>query len=246
MKKTGWFSEWFDTEYYHMLYRRRDDAEAAAFVRTITAFLQLNPGSRVADIACGKGRHSRVLAGMGFEVHGFDLSKNNIEYATKHASGKEQFTVQDIREPYPDNNYHAAFNLFTSFGYFETRAEDLLALSNIFQMLNPGGYFVQDYINAPPVLRKLPHKSTESCSGVKFFIEKSWNPPFITKKITVEKAGASSEYQEKVKLYEADELKEMHVQCGFEVLNIFGDYQLQPVQRDISPRLIVISRKPDV
>jgi 2-polyprenyl-3-methyl-5-hydroxy-6-metoxy-1,4-benzoquinol methylase len=245
VKKQGWFTDWFDTEYYHLLYRNRDDNEASKFIRSIVDFIQLDAGVKVADIACGKGRHSRVLAGMGFHVHGFDLSENNILYARKHASGNEEFTIHDIREPYGTNGIAAAFNLFTSFGYFETRSEDIDALKNIFDILEPAGFFVQDYINGPPVIKKLPHHYEEKCSGVEFKIEKSWKPPFVVKKILVSKANNNSEFMEKVKLYKVEEMTEMHVQCGFEVVDIFGSYDLSEYDSETSPRMILVSRKPN-
>lgn len=246
VKKHGWFADWFDTEYYHLLYRNRDDAEAGKFIRSVVDFMQLEKGVQVADIACGKGRHSRVLAGMGFHVHGFDLSGNNIQYARKHASGNEEFTIHDIREPYQIRDISAAFNLFTSFGYFDSRSEDMDALKNIFDILKPNGFFVQDYINGPPVVKKLPHQYEEKCSGVEFKIEKSWKPPFVVKKILVNKANESTEFMEKVKLYKLEEMTEMHTQCGFELVAIFGTYDLSEYEAEVSPRMILVSRKPNV
>jgi 2-polyprenyl-3-methyl-5-hydroxy-6-metoxy-1,4-benzoquinol methylase len=243
MKKQGWFAEWFNTEYYHLLYRRRDDNEARKFIRLVVDFLQIPKTSTVADIACGKGRHSRVLAGMGFVVIGFDLSENNVNYARKHASGNETFYIHDIREPYSQNGFSAAFNLFTSFGYFETREEDLNSIKNIFDMLSLGGYFIQDYINGPPVVKSLPSQFTEKCGGLDFKIEKTWKAPFVVKKIVVEKPDGRSEFMEKVKLYELSELRQLHEQCGFEVIQVFGDYELGSYQPDVSPRMILVSKR---
>lgn len=244
MKKNGWFAEWFDTEYYHLLYKKRDDQEASGFIRKIVNILDLNPADRVADIACGKGRHSRVLAGMGFTVHGYDLSANSIEYAKKHASGSETFEIHDIRIPYSRNDFNAAFNLFTSFGYFDSREEDMDSLMNIYTMLIPGGYFVQDYLNGPPACRSLPFKTTEHVSGLDFEIEKSWNPPCIIKKISINGKKGIERYEEKVKIYPAEELIAMHAQCGFTNKALFGDYDLTEYKPATSPRLIIVSQKP--
>ena len=60
-----WFESWFDTEYYHMLYNKRNDEEAEAFISGLFAALQLREGMKVADIACGKGRHSKTLNELG-------------------------------------------------------------------------------------------------------------------------------------------------------------------------------------
>jgi SAM-dependent methyltransferase len=243
MKKKGWFEDWFNTEYYHLLYRNRDDKEAAVFIRSIVAFIRLQKNAKIADIACGKGRHSRVLAGLGFYVHGYDLSENSIAYAKKHASGNDDFTVHDMRIPYHDSDFSAAFNLFTSFGYFENKSEDMAALMNIYNMLIPGGYFIQDYINGMPVVKNLPSKSSENCGGYLFEMKKTWQPPFVVKSIDISSAEGKKKFEEKVKIFNPEELVDMHEQCGFKTLHIFGDYQLGDYQPDISPRIVIISKK---
>jgi 2-polyprenyl-3-methyl-5-hydroxy-6-metoxy-1,4-benzoquinol methylase len=56
-----WFSEWFDSPYYHVLYHNRDDREAQFFLDNLVNKLHITPGLKVADLACGKGRHAIYL-----------------------------------------------------------------------------------------------------------------------------------------------------------------------------------------
>ena len=81
MEDKEWFSAWFDSPYYHILYAKRDETEAARFISSLQEKLQLASGSRVLDAACGKGRHAITLQSLGFIVDAFDLSANNIEHA---------------------------------------------------------------------------------------------------------------------------------------------------------------------
>ena len=39
--ETKWYASWFDTKYYHILYKDRGYEEAEDFMRNLTAFLQL-------------------------------------------------------------------------------------------------------------------------------------------------------------------------------------------------------------
>tara|TARA_B110000305_G_scaffold40431_1_gene41869 strand:+ start:540 stop:683 length:144 start_codon:yes stop_codon:yes gene_type:complete len=40
---TTWFASWFDSPYYHILYKDRDDSEAADFMDRLTQYLNLHP-----------------------------------------------------------------------------------------------------------------------------------------------------------------------------------------------------------
>ena len=48
--------------------------------------LGISPGGKVLDLCCGVGRHSLVLAEMGYDVTGIDLTEYYIECAKESAS----------------------------------------------------------------------------------------------------------------------------------------------------------------
>ena len=60
-----WFKDWFNSPYYHQLYFNRDDREAAVFIDKLISYLKPAPDSTMLDVACGRGRHSIQLAGIG-------------------------------------------------------------------------------------------------------------------------------------------------------------------------------------
>ena len=53
--------DWFDTNYYHTLYKHRDSIEAKKFIDTLVKYLNIKKGLKVLDLACGAGRHSKHL-----------------------------------------------------------------------------------------------------------------------------------------------------------------------------------------
>ena len=53
--------------------------------------LDLDSDSNILDLACGKGRHSKTLNELGFEVLGVDLSENSIREAQKWSSDSLSF-----------------------------------------------------------------------------------------------------------------------------------------------------------
>ena len=78
MIASEWFRIWFSSPYYDLLYNQRNEQEAAFCIGKFVEFLKIPTGSRILDVACGKGRHSRALAAKGFDVTGIDLSAPSI------------------------------------------------------------------------------------------------------------------------------------------------------------------------
>src|SRR6478609_7587991 len=112
---SNWFENWFDTDYYHLLYRHRDDDEAHEFIGALLAHLNPLPGQKALDLACGRGRHSVYLNSKNLDVTGVDLSKSSIAFAKKYENETLHFEVQDMRKSMGINKYDYIFNLFTSF-----------------------------------------------------------------------------------------------------------------------------------
>jgi len=120
---TSWFASWFDSPYYHVLYKDRDDSEAADFMDRLTQYLHLHPSSKILDLACGKGRHSRYLSSLGYDVTGVDLSTQSITFAKKFEKENLKFAVHDMCLPYKNAAFNTVFNLFTSFCYFDNELD---------------------------------------------------------------------------------------------------------------------------
>ncbi|MGK0407390.1 MAG: hypothetical protein ACJAZH_001209, partial [Roseivirga sp.] len=54
----NWFKKWFNTPYYHILYKNRDDTEAKLFISKLLKEFKPNKDSHFLDLACGRGRHA--------------------------------------------------------------------------------------------------------------------------------------------------------------------------------------------
>ena len=141
MNKKDWFIDWFNSPYYHTLYKDRDDMEAKKFISNLIDHLNPINKSLFVDVACGKGRHSVYIAGLGYTVDGFDLSKNSINEAKQNESSNLTFYINDIRNPLKKDHYNYAFNLFTSFGYFDNYQDNQQAIIAIADSLTTNGMF---------------------------------------------------------------------------------------------------------
>src|ERR1700712_1023949 len=99
MGNAAWFETWFNSPYYHQLYFQHDKQEAADFIDKLVAHLQVAPGGTMLDVACGMGRHSKLLANKGFDVTGIDLAPNFITPALAYETDKLHFFQHDMRLP---------------------------------------------------------------------------------------------------------------------------------------------------
>lgn len=237
--QVDWFKDWFDSKYYHVLYDHRDEAEAQAFLDRMIVHLDVKEGRKVLDLACGKGRHARHLAGLGLNVHGVDLSEESIRYCKQFERRGLTFEVHDMRELYLENEFDLILNLFTSFGYFDAESENERMLNSIRRSLRPKGRFLIDFLNVTPVLAKLPKTESISKKGIVFDVEKYHENARIYKQISFEADGRSHQFTEQVQALNLEDFERMIKDTGLQVDEVFGSYFLDPFDIETSDRLII-------
>ncbi len=238
----AWYQSWFDTPWYHVLYKHRDFKEAESFIDNICQYLGLAANSVVLDLACGKGRHAIYLARKGFRVVGLDLSARNIAEATQHANDRLSFHIHDMRRLWKPAYFDVAFNLFTSFGYFEDKTDDEAVFQSVAAGLKPGGLFVFDYLHATHVQETHVPRESQFHEGIQFSISRHLSDAWIIKQIEFETGGQAYCFYEKVRNFSPEELATMLQRCGFEIIRSFGNYRLDPLSAD-SPRCIYVARR---
>jgi len=235
----NWFTSWFDTPYYHILYKDRNYREAQIFMDNLTHYLNLPEKAKVLDLACGKGRHSIYLNQLGFDVLGADLSENSIAEASKNSNETLHFKVHDMREPF-EEKFEAIFNLFTSFGYFENDDDNLTTLKAIKESLSEYGFAVIDFMNVNQVIETLVPEEVKTVDGIDFHIKRYLEDGHILKEIDFEDQGRKFHFTEKVKALTLKDFEELMAEAGIFLLDIFGDYKLKKFHKTESERLIMI------
>ncbi len=242
-KMSEWFSEWFDSTYYHILYKDRDDNEAHFFISNLMTYLGTSKGSKILDLACGKGRHSKYLESLGYSVVGLDLSKNSIDSAKSLSSNYLSFDVHDMRDKLPYAPYDVILNLFTSFGYFNNQDDDLQTLSNVSNALDVNGVFVFDFLNIEYLEKNLVKKETKIVDGIAFDLNRFIENGSLYKNITFEIEGNNYTFQERVDALKYQKFVDYFSKVGLEITAVFGDYQLTAFDNQRSKRLIILSKK---
>ena len=243
MAKKEWFGEWFDSKYYHVLYQNRDRKEAEEFMDNLVGTLKPKKNSRILDLACGKGRHAKYLAGLGFDVTGVDLSKKSIRSARKYEQENLTFFSHDMRYPFRSNYFNYIFNMFTSFGYFETEKDNIDALKNVAIGLNKKGVFVLDYFNAKKVVKDLKARETKTVKGIKFNLRRKVEDGFIIKNISFTDKDKKYKFQERVSAFEKKDFNKLFKKAGLKIDAVYGDYQMNKYKPSTSSRLIIVGSK---
>ena len=238
-KSENWFESWFDTPYYHILYKDRDYAEAQIFIDNITQYLNLPNGAKVLDLACGKGRHSMYLNKLGYDVIGADLSENSILEAKKSENNTLHFQVHDMRKTL-SQQFDAIFNMFTSFGYFENDADNLTTLQSIKANLSEYGFAVIDFMNVENVIEKLIPEETKIVDSISFLIKRYAKDGYIFKEISFQDNKNQYNFTERVRALTLQNFEDLMAEAEIDLLDIFGDYKLGKFNKKTSERLIMI------
>jgi len=235
-----WFECWFNTPYYHLLYGKRNEEEAAFFLTNLLSHLKLTSRARCWDLNCGKGRHAVYLNKKGFEVIGTDLSEENIKYALQNENEKLHFYKHDMRSLFYTNYFDVVFNLFTSFGYFKSKHDDEKVFQSVFNSLKPGGLFALDFLNATRVIESATCHEEKLIDGVSFYITKKIVDNFIVKEIKVNDKGKEFIYTEEVRALTLPDFETLAQKAGLKLKSKFGNYAMQPFDENYSERLILI------
>ena len=234
-----WFASWFDTPFYHILYKHRDDKEAQSFMETLTNYLNISENGNILDLACGKGRHAVYLNTIGYDVVGIDLSPHSIAFAKKFENDTLHFDVHDMSKPY-SQKFSAVFNLFTSFGFFEDENDNLNTIKAIKANLKDNGIGVIDFMNVDYVIDNLIPDDTKTIEDIDFHLKRYVEKGFIIKDISFQAKGKSYHFKERVKAITLQDFEAMFKAANIQLLDIFGDYKLKKFDKSRSERLIMV------
>ena len=189
-----------------------------------------------------------ALAARGFQVTGVDRSPFLLDRARERAAerGPEvELVAGDMRDFVRPEGFDLAVSLFTSFGYFEDRADDFTVLRNLHASLRPRGVCVVDVIGKERLARIFqPTVAEELPDGTvlvqQHAIEEDWTR--IRNRWSVLHEGTVRTYEFALNLYSGQELRERLVEAGFADVALYGGFDGAPYGLE-SERLVAVARK---
>ena len=148
-----------------------------------------------------------------------------------------------MREPLKNQKFNCIFNLFTSFGYFDNRADNLKVLEAAKQMLIGDGCFVIDFLNVDYIEKNLVSHEVKIIDNIEFKISRKIENGLIIKNIRVIDNKNSYDFQERLQALKIDYFSELLNQSGFYIHKVFGNYEMQEYKPETSERLLLICKR---
>jgi SAM-dependent methyltransferase len=239
-----WWQSWFGPEYlalYDSYLQERTPAE----IDGLEALLGIKPPLPVLDLPCGQGRHAIELARRGYQVTGVDLSTYLLGVARRRAADvgvSIRWVEGDMRQPLADQHFEIVLNLFTSFGYFAAEADDRKVANAALGMLRPGGRFVLEVINGDRILAHFEEREWFTVGEAAVMERRSLDRG--ARRMLVERTVARSADSQvsfhAVRLYGPRELRALLHDCGFERVDLYGDWDGAPATSE-SLRVLAVA-----
>lgn len=243
-----WFADWFASDFYLKLYSHRGHDEAEECVELILNATGLGEGAgsyRALDLACGPGRHAIALARRGFDVTAVDLSPTLLRYARGEAEAAGvsiNFIQSDMRAIEFAGEFDLGVQLFSSFGYFEQRDDDMLVLRHMRRSLHAGGYYALDLMNRSWLENNLIAHSAREFDDISVIEDRWIADDRVNKSIAIPHDGRMMRFTESVRLFSPQQIDTMLREAGLVPEIWFGDYDGSSYDATSSKRMIVISR----
>jgi len=209
-------------------------------------------GKAVLDLPCGYGRHSIGLAKRGYDVTGVDINSVHLGRAADRAKNENvpnvQFIKQSMSEITFENKFDAVINMFYSFGFFETDAENNKTLDNFYKALKPGGKFLMHTdVNIPRVLngkyREDETRNLQTGNNLRIIDNYDRNTKRIDGAWVIKGADGKEIIRDySVRVYTREEFTDMCLKAGFSKVEVYGDWDRRNYGDDEEDMMVVATK----
>jgi SAM-dependent methyltransferase len=247
---SAWYVDFFRSDYLnvygHMFTEERAEKESAFVART----LGLMPGASVLDLCCGQGRHSVQLAKRGFKVTGLDLNAKYLDLASKAAEAAKveiETVAGDMREIPFANKFDAIVNMYSSFGYLESEAEDLKVLESAAKALKGGAQLLLDMLNREWAIDNYIQNDWHTGADGTLYVERR-DLDLATSRMHVhfivvdQKGGRRESIGHIIRLYTLTEMTRLLDRVGMWVTGVFGGFEGEDYGI-VTRRMIIVAQK---
>jgi SAM-dependent methyltransferase len=232
----------YSTTWFELFLEPIQPAQTAHEVAFVARWLPLPAYTTVLDLCCGQGRHTRLLAEVGYRMTGVDRDEAALAAARRLSDERITYIQGDMRQlDVVAGTFDAIVCLWQSFGYFDPAANTEV-LRQINRKLKPKGRLILDIYHCGFFERNqgvrnyeregLVITETKQMAGARLSVRLDYAPG----------DGADSfEWQ----LYTPEQIQRLGADCGFDHLATCSGFdKATPASAD-SPRMQVVLEKLD-
>jgi SAM-dependent methyltransferase len=236
----------FDNDYLYFYQELLTDAHSDAETELIWRLLELEPGMRVLDLACGHGRISNRLAVRGCQVTGLDATPLFLDHARRDTATHGvtvDYVDGDMRSLPWTQHFDRVVNWFTAFGYFDDPGNRQV-LTQMGQVLKPGGRVAFDLMNRDWLVREFQPDRVAAERNGDLMIDRSQLDPLTSRVLTervVLRGGRIRRIPFFVRVFTFTELRDWLTAAGFTGVDGYGE-NATPLSLT-SRRLIVTAQR---
>jgi ubiquinone/menaquinone biosynthesis C-methylase UbiE len=222
-------------------------------VEMMVHVLDLQPGDRILDLACGSGDHARRLASRGLEVLGVEIAPSLVAHCQERALTENltnvRFEQGDMRELAQEESFDAVLLLSGSFGFFD-EATNREVLARMATALRPGGQLLIDVFD-PTRMVVRPARRSWSAYGDGYGLRSTWWEPetctYVSEFMFIDAEGVvnTAAEPERIRVYSLPEWRELLAGVGIRVTHALADTKLPLVayDREHDQNLVIVGRK---
>jgi len=157
-----------------------------------------------------------------------------------------EWVLEDMRHFIRPLSYDLVLNMFTSFGYFDDKNDDLKVLENVFVCLKPGGIFLIDVMGKERIAKILQSTISEVLDDGTIIVQRpeifdDWTR--VRNDWIIIKKNIAKTFKFHHTIYSGQELKDRMELVGFEAIKLYGNLDGSPYDSN-AQRLVITGLKP--
>lgn len=226
----AWYLDFFDMEYAKLFLDNKEGIEHQ--LNVVLENIEGENVQTVFEMCCGLGNLSLELAKLAYEVNANDIIPDYIAEAERR---KEQlnlknceFDCSDIKT-YPESKkYDLVLNMYSSFGYEDTKEENIEILKKAYNLLNDKGILVMELYDSEGIIKNFKDKFEHIFDNIVYKRECELTPhkDFMFQNWTViENEKVIKQHRSKLWLVKENEMKEALQNVGFKEIKIEKENQ---------------------
>ncbi|MCE9499879.1 MAG: class I SAM-dependent methyltransferase [Leptospira sp.] len=205
----------------------------------------------IIDLGCGTGEHVKALQSRGYEVVGVDSSDKMIGEAKKRFPHC-RFETGFMQGYQATHNYDSIVSLFGSFNYLISDEEVKSCLKLLQQNLKPAGLAILEVWNASPI-RRIKRKPISNVTAVKsgtlnirrnrgFRLTRSDAATVVEVNYVYNLDKREVKDKHIMRVFFLNEIKSRLEDHKFEILNIYGNYNMDKF-KESGGRILIVAKK---